>query len=197
MRPDDSRRAHLSSDARIAQPSGQEVTMVDMLQPRSVEPTAVFERADGEVEIHEHHPRETAVIHVDVPVDLLPAAVGEALGELGRRMAEAGVELAGPPFTRYLSFGPERILAEIGVPVLRPAPHSGRVFPGRLQGGRVASVIHVGPYEALADAYVRLQRWLDDHGLHGTGPMWEVYWSDPQAEPDSASWRTEILVPLD
>jgi effector-binding domain-containing protein len=171
--------------------------MVDVLKAAPGEPTDVFDRTAGEVEIHERPARETAVIHVDVPMDLLPAAIRDAIEELERRMSEAGVEFAGPPFTRYLSFGPTRLLAEIGMPVLRPAPHAGRVFPGRLSGGRVASVVHIGPYEGIADTYTRLQRWIDDHGLHATGPMWEVYWSDPQAEPDPASWRTEILVPLD
>jgi effector-binding domain-containing protein len=171
--------------------------MVELQHPVTVEPTAVFERTPGEVEIHELRPRETAVIHVNVSTDLLPAAIGDAIEEIERRMVEAAVELAGPPFTRYLDFGPLRILAEIGMPVWRPAPHAGRVFPGRLPGGRVASVVHVGPYDGLATTYTRLQRWLDDAGLEGTGPMWEVYWSDPQAEPDPATWRTEILVPLD
>lgn len=171
--------------------------MVELLQPVAVEPTAVFERTPGEIEIHELHPRETAVIHVDVPPDMLPAAIGDAIREIEARMAEAGVDVAGPPFVRYLSFGPLRILAEIGCPVRRPAPHLGRVFPGQLPGGRVASVIHVGPYEELEATYVRLQRRLDEAGVAGTGPMWEVYWSDPEVEPDPATWRTEILVPLD
>lgn len=171
--------------------------MVEQLQPVAAEPSKVFERTPDEIEIHELHPRETAVIHVEVPPDRLPAAVREAIGEITSRMAEAGVGLAGPPFTRYLSFGPLRILAEIGCPVWRPAPHVGRVFPGRLPGGRAASMVHVGHLEDLATAYVRLQRQLDASGLHGTGPMWEVYWSDPGAEPDPATWRTEILIPLD
>jgi len=171
--------------------------MVELTHPATGEPTTVFERTPGVMEIRDIRPRETAVIHVDVPVDMLPTAIGEAIGEIERHMAEAGVEVAGPPFVRYLNFGPLRILAEIGLPVWRPAPHVGRVFPARLPGGRVASVVHEGPYERLAATYVRLQAWLDDAGLRGTGPMWEVYWSDPEAEPDPATWRTEILMPVE
>ena len=33
-------------------------------------------------------------------------------------------------------------------------------------------------------------------GVQPLGPMWEIYWSDPEAEPDPATWRTEILVPI-
>ena len=92
--------------------------------------------------------RETAVIAVDVAPDELPAPIGAAIGEVEAAMREAGVGLAGPPFARYLAFEP-RIRAEIGFPVQRPAPHVGRVFPGRLPGGRVASIVHIGSFDGL------------------------------------------------
>jgi effector-binding domain-containing protein len=169
--------------------------MVDLSQPVALEPTAIFERAPGSIEIHELHPREVAIIRVEVPVAEMPRAIGEAIGEIQSRMAEAGVAVAGPPFARYLSFD-HVVVAEIGCPVWRPAPHVGRVYPGRLPGGRAASIVHIGPYDGLELTYGRLQRWLADVGATTTGPMWEVYWSDPEAEPDPAVWRTEILVPL-
>ena len=111
-------------------------------------------------------------------------------------MREAGVALAGPPFARYLAFEP-RIRAEIGFPVQRPAPHVGRVFPGRLPGGRVASVVHIGSFDGLEHTYGLMHRWLAELGLRPTGPIWEVYWSDPEAEPDPATWRTEIFAPIE
>jgi effector-binding domain-containing protein len=174
----------------------QEANMVDLLHPVTSEPSTVFEREGGSIEIHELHPRETAVVRVEAPVDGLPKAIGEAIGEIEARMAEAGVAVDGPPFARYLSFDPQRIEAEIGCPVRRPAPHVGRVYPGRLPGGRTASILHIGPYETIAQTYERLQAWMADKGVAPSGPMWEVYWSDPQAEPDPATWRTEVLVPL-
>ncbi len=170
--------------------------MVELLQPTAVTPTPVFDRAAGEVEIHELHPQEAAIICVDAPLAELPQAIGEALREVHERMAAAGVELAGPPFTRYPSVDPDQIRGEAGFPVMRPAPAVGRVEPSRLPGGRVASIIHLGPYEALDQTYDQLQRSLDSSGLHATGPMWEVYWTDPDMEPDPDRWRTEIIVPL-
>ncbi len=171
--------------------------MVELVHPAAVQPTAVFERAPGEVEIHELHRREAAVVKVEVPADGLPAAIGDALHEIEERMAAAGVSLAGPPFTRYRAFGQQDVVAEIGFPVTRPAPATGRVKPECLPGGRVASIIHLGPFETIDQTYDHLQRTLDASGLRPTGPMWEVYWSDPGAEPDPATWRTEVLVPLD
>jgi effector-binding domain-containing protein len=175
----------------------QEAEMVELVHPSAVQPTAVFERTPGEIEIHELHPREAAVVRVEVPVAGLPTAIGDALREIAERMEAAGVELAGPPFTRYHAFGQPDVVAEIGFPVMRPAPAAGRVEPVCLPGGRVASIVHLGPFETIDQAYDQLQRTLDASGMHATGPMWEVYWSDPAAEPDPATWRTEVLVPLD
>lgn len=140
--------------------------------------------------------RETAVVHVDVPADELPQAIGEAIGAVEAAMREAGVDLGGPPFARYLDFGP-RIRAEVGFPVLRPAPEMGRVVPGRLPGGRIATVLHLGSYDGLHETYARLVAWLAERGLHPSGPMWEVYWSDPEVEPDPATWRTELFAPVE
>ncbi len=154
-------------------------------------------RAPGEVEIHDLHPLDTAVVRVEATVTGLQAVIPDGLREVATAMAAAGVELAGPPFTRYLDWGPERAVVEVGFPVWRAAPQVGRVGPGRLPGGRVASIIHVGPYDAIDHAYAHLRTWLSSRGHGETGPMWEVYWSDPETDPNPAGWRTEILVPVD
>ncbi len=129
-----------------------------------------------------------------MPPEGISEALGGAFGEVAESMEQAGVGLAGPPFTRYFSFGPA-IEAEAGFPVMRPAPDIGRVHPGQLPGGRVASIVHIGPYDTLEATYGVLMARLGELGHVPTGPMWEIYWSDPDAEPDPATWRTEILVP--
>lgn len=170
--------------------------MVELLQPVVAEPTAVYERTPGVLEIHELRPREAAIVRVQVPRDQIPGVLAQALVEVERRMDEAGVVLGGPPFARYLSFDPAAMVAEFGFPVLRPAPRVGRVEPSTLPGGPVASVIHLGPYATIEVTWDRLRQDLDDLGLHPSGPMWEVYWTDPETEPGPGTWRTELLVPV-
>jgi effector-binding domain-containing protein len=137
------------------------------------------------------------MIRVTVPPADLPAAVPKALCEVAEAMGDAGIELAGPPYTRYAAWGPELVTAEIGFPIRAEAPRIGRVVPGVLPGGRIASIIHVGPFDTIGDTYGLMERHLADLGNRDTGPMWETYWSDPEAQPDPATWRTEILVPVE
>jgi effector-binding domain-containing protein len=54
---------------------------------------------------------------------------------------------------------------------------------------------HYGPYEAVDQAYEAIQAWLHDRGLRPNGGHWEVYYSDPTEEPDSAKWRTDLFAP--
>ena len=170
--------------------------MTDVLHSGSGEVPPAGTRVPMEPEIHHLAMRETAVVTVDVAQDALPDAIGGAIGEVEAAMREAGVGLAGPPFARYLAFGPT-IRAEIGFPVQRPAPQVGRVGPGRLPGGRIASIVHLGSYDGLHETYAHLTRWLGELGLRPTGPLWEVYWSDPEEQPDPTSWRTEIFAPVE
>jgi len=60
------------------------------------------------------------------------------------------------------------------------------VVPSQLPAGTIACATHVGPYESLAETYSATQ------GLALSGPMWEVYLSDPQLEPDPSTWRTDV-----
>jgi effector-binding domain-containing protein len=170
--------------------------MTDLLHPASHDPAPGPGRPGGQPEIHHLAMRETAVVMIDVAPEEIGPAVGAAIGEVEVAMRAAGVDLAGPPFARYHQFEP-RIRAEIGFPVMRPAPDVGSVVPGRLPGGRVASILHIGPYETLERSYGELTRWLAGMGLQPSGPLWEVYWSDPGEEPNPAAWRTEIFAPIE
>ena len=101
---------------------------------------------------------------MEVEPGALKRVVGPAIGEVAAAMGRAGVGLAGPPFARYLDWHPERVVVEVGFPVIRPAPAVGRVEPATLPGGTVASAVHVGPYETLGETYNRLQAWMAEHG---------------------------------
>ena len=47
----------------------------------------------------------------------------------------------------------------------------------------------------MGPAYEALDVWMPDHGVEPNTDMWEVYFSDPVAEPDPSTWRTEIYAP--
>ena len=121
-----------------------------------------------------------------------------ALPEVMTFLVAAGVESAGPPFTRYHAFelGDGRMDVECGIPVAAPIRGKGRVQASELPGGRVATTWHVGSYHELGNSYQRLKAWIGEQQLEVAGAPWEVYWTDPGLEKDPARWRTQIAWPL-
>jgi effector-binding domain-containing protein len=55
---------------------------------------------------------------------------------------------------------------------------------------------HVGPYDTIGEAHEFLDGWIHGQGMDHVGAPWEVYWTDPEEEPDSSKWRTEIGYPI-
>ncbi len=63
-------------------------------------------------------------------------------------------------------------------------------FPAACQAGVII------PYENLPQTWSALTEWMGSQGLRPTGSPWEVYVTDPGAEPDQSKWRTDIFFPL-
>ena len=126
----------------------------------------------------------------------LPELLGAHFGEVYGYVTQIGQQPAGMPFSRYHSMDGESVDIECGIPINAPLDGTDRVRPGELPGGIVATVIHKGPYEGLPQTWSALFEWLGAQGLKPGGAPWEVYLTDPGAEPDSSKWRTQIFFPV-
>jgi len=136
----------------------------------------------------------TAVIRSSLPADRLPEWLASAYAELNHYVAERNVRATGPPFARYVRLG-DIVDVEAGFPVPGPVPGWGRVAASQLPGGPVAVTVHQGGYHDLDLAYQAVAGWLEERGLEAAGPHWDVYYTNPAAQPDTATWRTDVVVP--
>jgi AraC family transcriptional regulator len=150
----------------------------------------------SEFAFEERAAKPILAIRLVTPVEGIPAALAVALPEVWHAAEELGLAPDGPPYTRYFTMPAPEIEYEAGVPLAAPAPTAvGRATPGELPGGTVAVAWHVGPYDRLGDTYRALEAWIAEQGRAVGGPMWEVYWTDPDSAPPE-EWRTEIVVPV-
>lgn len=121
---------------------------------------------------------------------LMPRLIGYAMMN--------GIELAGPPFARYLARTAERVDFEAGVPTRKrlPGDPAAGIVAGELPAGPAIATVHRGAYERLPEAHAALARWARERGREPAGPAWEVFLTNPAQEPDSSRWRTKVFLPL-
>ena len=119
---------------------------------------------------------------------------------------ERGIAITGPPiFVMHEQSAEEAMAAdregtadvEIAIPVTGGAEGEGEgeVRSYTLPGGKMAKIVHKGPYEACEPTYNRLFAWIAGQGKTITGPMREVYLNDPH-EVGPEEILTEIYAPI-
>ena len=124
--------------------------------------------------------------------DLIPALIAyleDYAGELGVRSPDE------PPMRISHSFSQQVVDSEIAVPVCRCCADTERVTCRALEGGPVASVMHVGPYADLWAVYWAILVWVQERGDEPGGPPREVYWLRPR-DGETIMARTEVQWPV-
>ncbi|GHG56105.1 hypothetical protein GCM10012320_28190 [Sinomonas cellulolyticus] len=137
----------------------------------------------------------TAVVRATVRTDELRPFFDGVFGKVVAAVQSAGARVVGPPFAMYHGMPTETIDVEAGFPVAGPFADGGGVTASVLPGGPAVQAMHIGPYEGLSETYREMTEWMRSKGLTPGESMWEVYLSDPEAESDPASWRTQVFCP--
>ncbi|MCM4084370.1 GyrI-like domain-containing protein [Paractinoplanes hotanensis] len=138
--------------------------------------------------------QNTAVVRGSMPTERVPAWMAGVYEQVNRYLTDRGIRTDGPPFARYTFHG-GAVDVEAGFPVLEPIRDGGRVVSSRLPGGTAAVTTHYGRYEDLALAYQAIADWMKERGVESAGPHWEVYYTNPAAQPDPATWSTDVVMP--
>jgi effector-binding domain-containing protein len=89
------------------------------------------------------------------------------------------------------------IRLEVGVEMIESIPEEEDVVRSATPAGRVASVVHFGPYQQLGMAHQAIRDWCSAGNLQLAGPNWEIYghWqNDWDADPSRI--RTDVFYQL-
>lgn len=152
----------------------------------------------SEVEIKEVASQPVLSVRARVPMSEIAGFMGGAFGEMFPYLFQMGARPAGPPLSIY--YDPEFSAAgmdmEVCVPVDKVLEPAGRLGSRVLEGGRMVSILHAGPYEEVGKAYEALGAYLKENGLESAGPPREVYIVGPETGRDPAEYRTEVMWPV-
>ncbi|MDE2935292.1 MAG: GyrI-like domain-containing protein [Chloroflexota bacterium] len=135
-------------------------------------------------------------IRASTTMEQVPQLLGELFGEVYEFIQDQGQQPVGMPLTIYHSMDGDGLELECAMPVAAGIAGSGRITAGELPATLAAITTHIGPYDELPGAWSNLTDWMESQGLAPAGAPWEVYVTDPGAEPDPAKWRTDIVFPV-
>ena len=73
---------------------------------------------------------------------------------------------------------------DFGVQVTRSFERAGEVFATETPAGKVATALHVGPYERLGETHQAIHAWATANKIAFAGKSWEIYgdWTDDPAK---------------
>lgn len=135
-------------------------------------------------------------IRTTVAMSEISQAMGTLFGEVHGYIQQSGEQATGMPLAIYHSPPGSTVELECAMPVAKAMTGAGRVRAGELPAGTAVTVTHVGPYDDLPQTWGALTEWIKSQGLEASAAPWEVYVTDPGAEPDASKWRTDIFFPV-
>lgn len=152
------------------------------------------------VDITTHEARRLATVRHLGPYNQIGQAFGqlcEALGPALEQLAAAGAAMMALYHDDPDHVPPDQLRSDAAVVVPEGLALPAGLVEQRLPAGRYASVLHVGPYDQLGDAWSRFKReWLLGSGERlAATPCCEAYENDPETTPP-AELRTRMYMPL-
>ena len=129
------------------------------------------------------------------------ADVGRRMSRLRELAAQAGMAPAGPPAARF--FGDDEGIEPDYDVCLPVAPQPDGSVPDRVEEARgeliplhhVLQATHVGPHDAMQDAWKAVREAGDALGYTQSGPVTEVYVTGAGSGADPASYVTLVRLP--
>ncbi|MFZ2455046.1 MAG: GyrI-like domain-containing protein [Candidatus Altiarchaeia archaeon] len=129
----------------------------------------------------------------------IPAMLGALCGYPGAMPA-----FSGPPVFVCHESSPEEVEkankegtadVEVAIPVSKKIKGSKEIKNYELPGGKMAKIVHKGPYAKCGPAYEKLFAWIAKNKKKLAGPTREVYLNDPR-EVSEMDLLTEIYAPI-
>lgn len=151
---------------------------------------------DRPVSIQTASPRLLAAVRRQVGIGQVASAWRPALDQVWAFLRQMpGLRTDGHNIFLYHhpAKGESSMVVDFGVQVTRPFERSGEVFPSETPAGRVASALHVGPYERIGDTHHAIQTWAAANKMTLAGKSWEIY-GDWNEDPTKLETRVEYLL---
>lgn len=122
---------------------------------------------------------------------------GDNYGEIMAYLQEDAQNMTSPPIAIYHEWDEEnkRMVVEPAIVVNSTKPGNDRIKKGTTYGGSALKAVHTGGYNTGPE-HNAIDAYMKANSIEMSGAPWEVYVTDPETEPDSTKWITEVYYPV-
>ena len=131
--------------------------------------------------------------------------IGIWLPKLWEFITSKNIAMAGPPIfvcheetveEAEKAYKEKNADLEVAIPISGRVEDTEEVKCYELPGGKMARIVHKGPYEECCPVYEKLFAWIEENGKKIVGLTREVYLNDPGEVPPEEI-LTEIYAPIE
>lgn len=152
--------------------------------------------ATDKIEVKEVNAQPVVQIRFKAKREDIGGKLGMAYGRILMHVSKSGGKPTMMPLSRFYGEVNGEFDMAAAIAVEEPVKGDGDIASEELPAGKAVTAWHVGHYDKLPETYTRVTQWAADHGHELSGQAWEIYWTDPAAEPDFNKWQTQIFMPL-
>lgn len=173
----------------------EELAVIDYLENID---QAVIEKAEG-ISVHLQKMESFPYIGIldSCKWENVPLHMKNTYNELLIYIAKSGLIKKGYPVAIYHHLSEKQVVYELGIPINDSTSSTGRIQYKVMPAGNNVVADYYGSYDTLEDGHNAIQRWMQRYGRRLSGYPWEMYVTDPAAEPDPNKWLTRIFYPVD
>lgn len=135
-----------------------------------------------------------------IAIDKIGVKMGESMMALVDFLQANDLEMTGAPICFYHVWNEEQgyTVMECALPIAadNKVNIKGNVSIKTFPMTSAAKAVHNGAYEDLAQYHYAIDEWINTNQRQITGAPFEVYLTDPQSEPDTSKWITEVYYPI-
>jgi len=147
-------------------------------------------------EIVQMEARRAAVMHASASTEELPATFARIFPAVFEALTEQGVTDMGHVIAVYHSMDANQMELSAGIEIGNDIDLAAPLALLELPACDAVKADHYGPYEGLYQTHESIWPFAQERGrVPSSGPI-ERYITDPEAEPNTSKWHTEILLPL-
>lgn len=120
----------------------------------------------------------------------------EKYSKIMKYIYKKGYAVSGAPFAAYHNWDPDGyIRISAAIPVQGKINGHKDIKKFEIESGKAVFLKHFGDFNTV-NSHIAIDEYIKEHSLFTKDFIWESYVTDPQTEPDTTKWQTDIYYPL-